>query len=72
VLLFAIIFSRIDLPRLLATLKGAQLDLAIYSLVVGCLVPNFLCAWRRQMVLRVLYEIRASFATTERIHEVRH
>ena len=61
VLLFAIIFSRIDLPRLLKTLQGVQLDLAIYSLAIGYLVPIFLCAWRWQMVLRVLYGIRASY-----------
>ena len=60
VLLLAFIFSRIDLPRLLATLKGVQLDLAIYSLVVGY-PPIFVCAWRWQIVLRVLYGIRASY-----------
>jgi glycosyltransferase 2 family protein len=62
VVLLAIIFSRVDLPRLLATLKGVHLDLAIYSLVIGYLVPMFLCAWRWQMALRVLYGIRASYS----------
>jgi uncharacterized protein (TIRG00374 family) len=62
VLLLAIIFSRIDLPRLLATLKAVQLDLAMYALVIGYLVPMLLCAWRWQMVLRVLYGIRASYS----------
>lgn len=61
VLLLAIIFSRIDLPRLIRTLQGVRLDLAIYSVAVGYLVPMFLCAWRWQMVLRVLYGIRASY-----------
>jgi uncharacterized protein (TIRG00374 family) len=61
VLLFAIIFSRIDLPRLLATLKGVKLDLAIYSVVIGYFVPMFVCAWRWQIVLRALYGIRASY-----------
>jgi len=48
VLLLAIIFSRIDLPRLIETLQGVQLDLAIYSVVIGYFVPMFLCAWRWQ------------------------
>lgn len=62
ILLFAIIFSRIDLARLASALRGMQLDLALYSLVIGYLVPVLLCAWRWQVVLRALYGIRASYA----------
>jgi len=61
ILLLTIIFSRIDLPHLLSTLRGVKLDLAIYSLAIGYLAPVFLCAWRWQIVLRVLYGVRTSY-----------
>lgn len=61
VLLLAIIFSRVDLHRLARTLQSVRIDLAIYALLIGYLAPVLLCAWRWQLVLRVLYGIKVSY-----------
>lgn len=61
ILLLGFIFSRINLAQLLYCLKGVRIELALCSLLIGYFLPIFLCVWRWQLVLRVLYKKKVPY-----------
>jgi glycosyltransferase 2 family protein len=61
VALLAIIFSRIDIVRVLASLGRVRISYALVSLLVGYVMPILIMAWRWQVTLRVLYKIESPY-----------
>ncbi len=61
VALLAIIFSKVDVRRLLSTLSSVNGPMACYSLLVGYIAPILFCAWRWQVVLRAFYGVRVPY-----------
>jgi glycosyltransferase 2 family protein len=59
--LLAVIFSRIDIVRVLASLGRLRLSYALASLLVGYVMPILIMAWRWQVALQVLYKIKAPY-----------
>jgi glycosyltransferase 2 family protein len=60
-LLFAVIFARIDFRELFIVLRGVRLDLALWGWVLGYIVPIFVCVLRWQLVLRRGYDLEVPF-----------
>jgi glycosyltransferase 2 family protein len=59
--LLAVIFSRTDIVRVLASLGKLRLSYALASLLIGYVMPILIMAWRWQVALRVLYNIKAPY-----------
>lgn len=59
--LLAVIFSRIDVARVLASLGKLRISYAMASLLIGYVMPILIMAWRWQLALRVLYHIHAPY-----------
>ena len=61
VALLAIIFSKIDIVHVLASLGRVRVSYALASLFVGYVLPILVMAWRWQVALRVLYKIKTPY-----------
>jgi hypothetical protein len=59
--LLAVIFSRIDVGRVLASLGSLRISYAMASLLIGYVMPILIMAWRWQVALRVMYHIQAPY-----------
>ncbi len=59
--LLAVIFSRIDVARVLASLGRLRISYAMASLLIGYVMPILIMAWRWQLALRVLYHIQVPY-----------
>jgi glycosyltransferase 2 family protein len=57
----AVVFSRIDIDRVVASLGKLRLSYALASLLIGYVTPILIMAWRWQVALRVLYHIKTPY-----------